>query len=37
MKRNKFGLAFGKQRLKVLKKVLRNPDKVWNGIKKYFR
>ena len=27
----------GKQRLKVLKKVLRNPDKVWNGIKKYFR
>ena len=23
----------GKQRLKVLKKVLRNPDKVWNGIK----
>ena len=27
----------GKKRLKALKKVLREPNKVWNGITKYFR
>ncbi len=30
-------VARGKVRLKVLKKVLRKPDKVWKGIKKYFQ